>query len=104
MPNLSISEARSKLPELAHRLAASPGSVEYIAHRDLDEDLALTTRSHIRYLETTMEELRKQVAKPFILAGSITSDLSDDELDAALSAGREEQRALAEAKLRELGS
>jgi hypothetical protein len=103
MAHLSISEARSRLPELAHRLAGSPGSVEYIAHRDLDEELALTTASHIRYLETTMEELRKKVARPFMLAGSIASGLSDEELEAALAANRDEQRALSEAKLGELG-
>jgi predicted nucleic acid-binding protein len=32
--HLGISEARARLPELAKRLAAMPGRVEYISHRD----------------------------------------------------------------------
>ncbi len=84
MRRTTISEARSRLPEMARRLVKNPGSVEYIVHRDLPEDLALTTESHLRYLETTLAELRKKVVMPFSLAGSMQSDLSDAELEEAL--------------------
>ncbi|HEX7048813.1 MAG TPA: hypothetical protein VF188_01275 [Longimicrobiales bacterium] len=99
---LSISEARSRLPELAHRVARSPGAVEYIEHRDLDETLALTTKSHLEYLEATVKELRKKVAVPFTLAGSLAAGADDAALEAALDAMREEQAALADTKLGEL--
>jgi hypothetical protein len=96
--HISISEARGKLPELAHRLVRSPGSVVYIEHRDLEERLALTTQSHIQYLEAMVHELKKSVTQPFTLAGSIETDLSPGRIEASLKGIREEQQALSEAK------
>lgn len=100
---LSISEARSRLPELAHRVASSPGAVEYIEHRDLDQTLALTTKGHLLYLEAMVRELRKRVAKPFTLAGSIVAVADGAAVEAALAAVREEQASHGAAKLGELG-
>lgn len=101
---LKISEARGKLPQLAKFLAAHPREVLLIEHRDLDHRIALTTEGHIRYLETVAKELKKHSGRPFKLAGSISSTLSDEELEAALRAMSEEQARLREEKLRDLVS
>ena len=89
---LKISEARGKLPQLAKYLARHPAEVVLVDHRDLDDRIALTTEGHLRYLEAAVRELKKQVARPFRLAGSISSDLSDEELEAALGAMSERMR------------
>ena len=88
---LSISQARGKLPELARYLSSHPDQVVLVEHRDLDETLAVTTLSHLRYLETQVRELKKQAARPFRLAGSIASRLSDDELERNLAQARRSQ-------------
>jgi hypothetical protein len=86
MPNsLNISEARAKLPQIAQSLIREPGSVVYIEHRDLDERLAFTTESHLRYLETMVSRLRAGAAGSFSLAGSIQTDLTPEQLEAALT-------------------
>jgi len=100
---LSISEARAKLPELARRLVKSPGRVEIITHRDLDEDIAMTTSSYIRYLEDSVQELRHR-AGGFKLAGSVTSSLTDDELEGALEQTKVDAGVQAGEKLRALAS
>jgi hypothetical protein len=99
---MNISEARAKLPELAKRVAATPGAVEYIEHRDLPEHLALTTESHIVFLETMVAELKRLTTKPFSLEGSIRSKLSDEELEASLAGAREEQAERVASKMREI--
>jgi hypothetical protein len=99
---INISDARANLPEIAKRVARTPGAVQYIEHRDLDEDLALTTAGYIHYLETMVMELKKRVTKPFVLAGSMESDLTDEELEAALLESRQAAHAAAQAKSGEL--
>lgn len=89
----SISQARAHLPELARRVAATPGRVEYISHRDLEEDIAMTTRSHLRFLEDSLNALRARTASSFVVAGSIETDLSDGELDVALESLRQDAKA-----------
>lgn len=101
---VKISEARGKLPELAKYLMSHPDQVVLVEHRDLDGRIALITERHLRYLETLVKELRKQVSRPFRLSGSITSELSDEELETALKEMREEQARLREGKLRKLAS
>lgn len=98
----TISEARAKLPELAKRVVSTPGAVEYIEHRDFSEKLALTTESHLQFLETTVAELRRLATRPFSLEGSIRSALSDTELEASLAAAREEQSSSAASRMREI--
>lgn len=100
----SISEARAHLPELARRVAATPGRVEYISHRDLEEDIAVTTRSHLRFLEDSLNALRARAACSFAMAGSMTTDRSDAELDAALESLRAEAAASSDHKRDGLGS
>ena len=86
--SLSISEARSRLPQIAQSLVREPGSVVYIEHRDMDERLAVTTESHLRYLETMVSQLKRRAAQPFTLAGSIQSELSPAQLAAEIAAVR----------------
>jgi hypothetical protein len=100
--HLGISEARARLPELAKRLAAMPGRVEYISHRDLDEDLALTTRAHIEYLEALVKELRARNASEFALAGSVLIPEGRGEAEMHLREAATNQGDLFRAKLDEL--
>jgi Ni,Fe-hydrogenase maturation factor len=99
---MNISEARAKLPELAKRVIATVGTVEYIEHRDLPEQLALTTESHIQFLETTVAELKRRTTQPFKLEGSVRSKLSDEELEASLAAARKEQADRAASRVPEI--
>jgi hypothetical protein len=99
---MTISEARAKLPELAKKVSGTPGAVEYIQHRDLPDYLVLTTASHISYLEDTIRALRKQLAVPFTLLGSIESDLTEDELELRLAQSRVENAAKEAEKLKEV--
>jgi len=101
---LNISEARSRLPELARYLSQHPDAVVLVEHRDLPGPLALTTEEHVRYLENLVEELRRQVGQPFVLAGSMSTHLSDTDLEVALREMRDEQAEGVERRLRELTS
>jgi hypothetical protein len=98
---MNISEARGRLPELARRVTSEAGAVEYIGHRDLPEDLALTSASHLEFLRATVQELKRRMTTPFTLAGSISSRLPDEELEAALAAARLEQADRATSRLGE---
>lgn len=101
---LSISEARARLPELAQRVMDAPGEMVIIEHRDRKERLVLTTESHVRMLEARAEAFMKRTRKgtPFRLAGSLHTDLSDEELEAALLAAKAAQHAEEQRRLREL--
>jgi PHD/YefM family antitoxin component YafN of YafNO toxin-antitoxin module len=97
---ISISEARGRLPELARYVTETDDKVVLIDHRDLPGALVLTTEAHLRSLTTMIDELKRRDREPFRLEGSITSDLSDEELEGALEEIRAEQRRLSESKLR----
>jgi hypothetical protein len=99
---ISISEARARLPELAQRAMASPDAVIVIEHRDYSENLVLTTEGHLRMLEALMEKSTTKRNAPFKLAGSMTSDLTDEELEKAIETARAEAHAAAEARLERL--
>lgn len=101
---ISISEARARLPELVRRIAGSPGRVEYITHRDLDEDIAMTTRSHLRFLEDSLRALRGRAATDFRLADSMSTELTDAEIEAALADVKITAAQGADAKRRDLGA
>jgi Ni,Fe-hydrogenase maturation factor len=88
--------------QLAKRVAATPGAVEHIEHRDLPEHLAPTAESHIRFLETMVAELKRLTTRPFSLEGRIRSKLPDGELEASLNAARKEQADRAVSRIREI--
>jgi hypothetical protein len=96
--SLNISDARARLPQIAQALVREPGSVMYIEHRDLDERLAVTTESHLRYLESMVRRLTHGSAA-FSLSGSIETDLSPQELDAAIRSLRAEATDRSDEKL-----
>jgi 3-methyladenine DNA glycosylase/8-oxoguanine DNA glycosylase len=100
--SLSISEARARLPELARFLSVAPDGVVLIEHRDRAERLALITERRLRYLESIAEASRVREGGSFQLAGSMTSDLDDEELDKALMAVKREGEARAQTKSEEL--
>jgi hypothetical protein len=99
---ISISEARARLPELAQSVMDSPGRVIIIEHRDRKERVVLTAESYLRSLERKAAAMSEQEKPPFKLWGSMTSDLSDDELEAALAATRLEAAEAAAAKLKRI--
>jgi hypothetical protein len=87
---LSISEARARLPELARYLAKTPDGVVLIEHRDRAERLAIVTERRLRYLESLVAASAVREGESFRLAGSMTSDLDDQELEDALAAIKRE--------------
>jgi hypothetical protein len=100
--SLSISEARARLPELARYLAETPEGVVLIEHRDRAERLALITERRLRYMESLLSATLVQEGGSFRLAGSMTSDLDDEGLEAALSALKREGEVRARRKGEEL--
>ena len=81
--SISISEARA--PELMKYLRRSPHQVVFIEHRDTSERLAIITESHLRYLESVTGAARRRGAASFKLLGSMTSVLSDEEIERGLT-------------------
>lgn len=102
---VSISQARARLPELALRAMEAPHDYVIIEHRDHEERLALTTERYIRMLEARNEALMKQLtrnAEPFKLEGSMSTDLTPEELEAWLLKYRAEQAEADEQRLRRI--
>lgn len=100
---LSISEARARLPELAQRVMDTPGEKVIIEHRDRKERLVLTAESYVAMLEATVTEMRSRIGGGFKLAGSMSTDLSEAELTAALRAMKTDAAAAAVLKQQSLG-
>ena len=96
---LSISEARARLPELAQFVMEAPGFTVIIEHRDRKERVVLTAESHLRTLEAIVDNQKKQNTDSFMLAGSVSSELTDDQLQAALTGLREKASAAASSKI-----
>src|SRR3972149_10589043 len=88
--SLSISEARARLPELARYWRGEPAGVVFIEHRDRAERLALITERRLRYLESLVGASMVREGGSFQLAGSMTSELDDEELEKALMAVKRE--------------
>ena len=99
---ISISEARGKLPQIAKLLKRSPDEVVLVEHRDMDDRLAIVSERHLRNLESIVKSLKDHFSKPFRLAGSIESKLTDKELEEALEAIKKEQESKAAAKQKDL--
>jgi hypothetical protein len=99
---LTISEARARLPELVQYVTSRPDAVVRIENRRRGKRVVLTSEGYLRWLEAVVKESKKGDAQPFKLAGSIESDLTPDELEAALEEIEAEQAALWEARLAKL--
>ena len=100
---IPISEARARLPELAQRVMDAPGEKVIIEHRDRKERLVLTAESYVAMLEATVTELRSRMGGGFKLAGSLSTELSDAELTAALRVIKADAAAAAASKQQTLG-
>jgi hypothetical protein len=96
---LSISEARARLPELAQLVMEMPGQRIIIEHRDRKERVVLTAESHFLMLEAMVDHLKGQSAPHFTVAGSLTTDLADEDLEKALHELRQEAAAGSMSKL-----
>ncbi len=96
--SINISEARARLPELARYLRRSPSRVVFIEHRDMEERLALITEGRLRYLEALVAAAARQADSAFRLAGSMSSTLTDDELEQALLDVKRDQTTRSSAK------
>jgi hypothetical protein len=99
--SISISEARGKLPQIAKFLKKSPREVVYIEHRDMDDRLAIVSERHLRNLESIVKSLKDRFSKPFRLAGTIESKLSDQELERVLDSVKKDQESKALEKLKD---
>jgi hypothetical protein len=96
---LTISEARARLPELVRYVTTRPDAVVRIENRRRGERVVLTSEGYLRWLEAMVKESNERDAEPFKLAGSIESDLTPDELEVALAEIEAEQAAQWEAEL-----
>ena len=95
---MMVSEAH-ELYGLVDYVTDDPDAAVVIERRNRKGRAILVDEGHLNYLETTLRELRKRQGSSFRLWGSLASDHSDDEVEAALLETRREQSLLAEAKL-----
>lgn len=96
---VKISEARARLFRLVDDVIDTDGIVS-IEHRDREERVLLVSEKRFRYLEETLNELKKRTETLFHLAGSIDLLVSEEELEEALKEARAEQARLAKLKFR----
>ena len=78
------------LPQVS-KLLKAPGRVVFIEHRDREERLALVTEGRLRYLEALVAAAEQRADSAFTLAGSMSSALTDDELEQALVGVKQDQ-------------
>jgi hypothetical protein len=80
-----ISAARAKLFQLADLVRSSDeDAVVVLEQRGEPDRVALVREARLAYLEARVSELERRDRQPFKLAGSLTSNLDDAGLDAAL--------------------
>lgn len=100
---MTVSEARANLFDLVEYVTETPDASVVIEHRNRKERAVLVDESHYRYLEATVEAVKKRDAEPFRLAGSLRPvDGSDVDLVDVVEQTRREQAALFEKKLKEM--
>jgi PHD/YefM family antitoxin component YafN of YafNO toxin-antitoxin module len=97
---MTVSEARANLYDLVEYVTGTPDSSVVIERRSRKGRAVLVDEGHYRYLEAVAGEVRKEAeSRPFRLAGSMRSHLSEDELDDWLDRNRKEQAELARKKM-----
>lgn len=82
---VKISDARARLFDLVDEVIEAQEGMVLIEHRDRAERAALVGERYLRYLQSTVAELRKSRGPSFRLAGSARLVASADEVDAALA-------------------
>lgn len=75
-----MSKARSRLFELTELVRRSDDAVVVLEQRGRGEGVALVREARLNYLEDRVNKTDKTPEKPFKLRGSISTDLSDEEL------------------------
>ena len=87
--HVPVSTARAKLFELTDLVRSSDDdTVVVLEQRGGLQPVALVREARLAYLEARVAELDKRTERPFALAGSLTSNLDDQSLDASLRAIR----------------
>jgi PHD/YefM family antitoxin component YafN of YafNO toxin-antitoxin module len=82
---VKISEARARLFDLVDQVTEAREGVVLIEHRDRAERTALISERYLRYLQSTIAELRKSRGPAFRLAGSARLVARPDEVETALA-------------------
>ena len=90
-----MSRARPRLFELAELVRRGHDTVVVLEQRGRGEGVALVREARLNYLEDRVKQVEQTEEKPFKLAGSMSTSLSDDELLALL---KELRKAWAPAK------
>ena len=75
-----MSRARPRLFELAELVRRGDDTVVVLEQRGRGEGVALVREARLNYLEDRVKQIEKEEEKPFKLAGSMSTDLSADEL------------------------
>lgn len=97
-----VSEARARFSELVEQVTAHPGCSVVIGHRNRPRAAVLVDAGHYEVLLAKAHAVDYPPGKQFRLAGSIQSNRTDAEIEAVLAEARREQRALSDARLREI--
>jgi hypothetical protein len=82
--SVKISAARARLFDLVDEVTGAEAGVVLIEHRDRAERAALVSERYLRYLQTTIAELRRYGGPTFRLAGSARLLAPAEEVAAAL--------------------
>ena len=85
---MPLTKARSRLFELADLVRASDETTVVFEQRGRAEGVVLVREARLKYLEDRVEQMEKELDKPFTVAGSLTSPLEDEELERVLKALR----------------
>jgi DNA invertase Pin-like site-specific DNA recombinase len=89
--SVKISDARARLFDLVDYVTGEEDGVVLIEHRDRTERAALVSERHLRYLQSTISELRRNGARSFRLADSVRLMASAAEVELALLGAAERQ-------------
>jgi hypothetical protein len=82
---VSISTARKRLFQLTDLVRQSGNdTVVVLEQRGRGEPVALVREAHLAYLEERVMQLEKKPRSPFVLAGSLASDLDEGALRQSL--------------------
>jgi hypothetical protein len=97
-----ITRARARLFKLADVVSEAPDTVVVLERRGSREAVALVRETRLAYLEARVQALEKLRPPVCALAGSLRSDLADDEVERGLREIAEEQAARSARRTRRL--
>jgi hypothetical protein len=97
-----ITRARARLFKLADVVSEAPDTVVVLERRGSREAVALVRETRLAYLEARVQALERLRPTVSAVAGSLRSDLADDELERALRKIAEAQTARSARRTRPL--